>query len=85
MVSCFPPWETAASLGTSVHAQHRLKVGRVNTTLPSWDSESKKAVFHVLVQVAALLTGHQKEGPATRPQIQSKLMESEGPLNSVPP
>lgn len=76
----FPPWETAASLGTSVHAQHRLKVGRANTTLPSWDSESKKAVFHVLGQ-----GGCSAEGPATRPQIQPKLMESEGPLNSVPP
>lgn len=60
----FPPWETAASLGTSVHAQHRLKVGRANTTLPSWDLEFKKAVFHVLVQ-----GGCSAEGPATRPQI----------------
>lgn len=80
----FPPWETAAFLDTSVRAQHRLKVGRANTILPSWDLESKEAVFHILVQ-AALLTGHQKEVPATQPQMQPKLLESEGLLNSVPP
>lgn len=80
-----PPWETAASLGTSVHAQHRLKVGRANMTLPSWDLESKEAVFHIFVHGGCSADWLSEGGPCYQPQMQPKLLESEGLLNSVPP
>lgn len=81
MVSCFP-LETAATSGHLCPCSAQAEGGQSQHDPTLLGLGVKEAVFHILVQ-AALLTGHQKRS-TSQPQMQPKLLESEGLLNSVP-